>query len=173
MKLTITACLGPLACVALLGSAGAIRAGEEAAVPESLRPPAGEVLKLKLVGSGAQVYQCQDGAWKFQAPDAKLTDQTGHVIGKHYAGPTWESTDGSKVVGEVKAHQDSPDARAIPWLLLSAKSVSGNGVFGNIRSIQRLQTTGGQAPHKACEASNANETVQVPYTANYYFYAAK
>jgi hypothetical protein len=170
MNLSITTCCAVLACVALCANAATAKNDD---VPQALRPPADEVLKLKLLGSGVQIYQCQDGAWKFQAPDAKLTDESGHVVGKHYAGPTWEATDGSKVVGEVKAHEDSPDAHAIAWLLLSAKTVSGSGVFGNIRTIQRLQTTGGQAPHKACDASTANQTEQVPYTANYYFYAAR
>jgi uncharacterized protein DUF3455 len=161
-----------LACAALFASAAATSGNEDATVAATLKPPAGEVLKLKLVGNGVQIYQCQQGAWKFQAPDAKLSDETGHVVGKHYAGPTWESADGSKIVGEVKAHEDSPDSRAIPWLLLGVKSASGNGVFGNIRSIQRLQTSGGQAPHRSCDASHANQSARVPYSAHYYFYTA-
>jgi len=48
----------------------------------------------------------------------------GNKIAKHYAGTTWESNDGSKVVGEVKAKDNGPDPNAIPWLLLSAKSTS-------------------------------------------------
>jgi hypothetical protein len=158
------------AAIALFGGATAIAKDSGATVPESLKAPPDQVLKLKLKGRGVQIYQCQDGSWKLQGPDAKLTDAAGHVVGKHYAGPAWESTDGSKVIGEVKAHQDAPDARAVAWLLLQAKSVSGQGVFGNIGSIQRLQTTGGQPPQKACAA---DQTVRVPYTANYYFYAAR
>jgi len=49
----------------------------------------------------------------------------GNKIAKLYAGPTWESNDGSKAVGEVKAKVNGPDPNAIPWLLLSAKSTSG------------------------------------------------
>jgi hypothetical protein len=169
MKLSITARFAALVCVALSASAGT---SPNDSLPEALRPPAGEVLKLKLLGSGVQIYRCLDGAWKFLAPDARLSDQTGREVGKHYAGPTWEASDGSKVVGEVKAHADSPDGRAIAWLLLTAKSAEGTGMFSNIRTIQRLQTTGGQAPQKACDASMANQIVPVPYTANYYFYAA-
>jgi Protein of unknown function (DUF3455) len=169
MKLTLTSRSVLIASVALLGGAAAVAKDDAPVVPESLKPPPGETLKLKLIGTGVQIYQCQDGAWKLQGPDAKLTDSAGHVVGKHYAGPSWESTDGSKVTGEVKAHEDGPDPHAIAWLLLHAKSVSGNGMFGNVGSIQRLQTSGGQAPQQACAA---NQTVQVPYTANYYFYAA-
>jgi hypothetical protein len=171
MKLSIVVQSGwLLACAALLVSAGAHAQNASPEVAQSLRPPAGQVLKLKLQGSGVQIYQCTDGTWKFQAPEAKLTDEHGRVLGKHYAGPTWESIDGSTVVGEVKAHEDGPDPRAIPWLLLQAKSTSGNGVFSHVRSIQRLQTTGGKAPSTACDASNANQMARVPYTAQYYFY---
>jgi hypothetical protein len=167
MRHTLTARWTLFACVALLGCTAAVSKDDTTPVPDSLKPPAGETLKFKLLGSGVQIYQCQDGAWKLQGPDAKLSDEAGHVVGKHYAGPTWEANDGSKVVGEVRTHEDGPDPRAVPWLLLHAKSASGSGVFGNIVSIQRLQTTGGQAPHDAC---TAGQTVQVPYTANYYFY---
>jgi hypothetical protein len=160
-------------CAALLVSVGAHSQNTEVVAPESLKPPAGQVLKLKLRGSGVQIYQCTEGTWKFQAPEAQLTDEHGRVLGKHYAGPTWESTDGSSVVGEVKAHDDGPDPRAIPWLLLQAKTAAGNGVFSAVRSIQRLQTTGGKAPSKTCDAGNANQIARVPYTAQYYFYEQK
>jgi hypothetical protein len=169
MKRMPTPAPGVLVCIALLGCAAAMAKDDSPAVPQSLQPPPGARLKLKLIGRGVQIYQCQDGAWRLQGPDAKLTDEAGRLVGKHYAGPTWESTDGSKVVGEVRAHEDGPDPRAVPWLLLHAKSVSGNGVFSGIDSIQRLQTAGGQAPQGDC---TANQSVQVPYSANYYFYTA-
>jgi hypothetical protein len=163
-----------LGCAALLLSAAATSQNSSGSpVPEALRAPADEVLKLKVLGRGVQIYQCQDGAWKFQAPEASLSDDSGRVVGKHYAGPTWESVDGSTVVAEVKAHDDGPDATAIPWLLLHAKSATGTGVFANVQSIQRLQTKGGKAPSKVCDASSANQIERVPYSANYYFYAAR
>jgi hypothetical protein len=56
-------------------------------------------------------------------------------------------------------------------LLLSARSVSGHGVFANVHSIQRLKTTGGKAPSDGCDAARANALVRVPYTARYDFYA--
>ena len=40
------------------------------------------------------------------------------VVGIHYGGPTWESLSGSKVVGAV-IDRATPDASAIPWLLLA------------------------------------------------------
>ena len=52
--------------------------------------------------------------WVFVAPEARLVDANGMLVGHHYAGPTWEAGDGSKVVGTVKAKVDSPDAARHP-----------------------------------------------------------
>jgi len=98
------------------------------------------VLEARAVG--VQIYECtqtsEDPAryeWTFKAPDAELFDSAGRKIGKHYAGPTWESNDGSKVVGEVKARYDGPDSNGIPWLLLSAKTTSGAGGEAGYRAF--------------------------------------
>ena len=147
------------------------------AVPESLKAPADQVPVLEAQATGVQIYACSASKsdptrfeWAFKAPEAKLFNVGGTKIGKHYAGPTWESNDESKVVGEVKARDDGPDANAIPWLLLKAKSASGNGVFGQTQSIQRVKTVGGKAPATGCEQAKAGGEVKVPYKAVYYFY---
>ncbi len=105
------------------------------AVPDKLKAPADQTLALDLRASGVQIYVCsahKDDATKFEwtlkAPEAELSDAAGKKVVKHYGGPTWEAVDGSKVVGELKARDDGPDPNAIPWLLLSAKTVSGNGM---------------------------------------------
>jgi hypothetical protein len=80
-----------------------------------------------------QIYECKPTAnparfeWVLRAPEAELFDTSGKKIGKHYAGPTWELSDGSKVIGELRARDDGPDVNAIPWLLLSVKSSAGGG----------------------------------------------
>ena len=53
----------------------------------------------------------------------------------HFAGPTWQASDGSKVVGELVAKDAGPDPNAIPWLLLAAKSTQGPGVLARTVSI--------------------------------------
>jgi hypothetical protein len=148
-------------------------------VPASLRPPAGETLFLEAHASGVQIYDCAPRAdrpatyeWTFRSPEAVLVDASGHPLGRHFAGPTWESSDGSSVVGEVKAKDPGPTATAIPWLLLAAKATKGSGVFSATTSIQRVQTVGGVAPAAGCDASNAAKIARVPYTADYYFYRA-
>ena len=149
-------------------------------VPDNLKVPTTQRLVLEAEATGVQIYDCKPASgdparfeWAFRAPEAMLFDTSGKRIGKHYAGPTWESFDGSKVVGEVKARSDGPDAEAIPWLLMSAKSASGDGVLGQTASIQRAQTVGGKAPTQGCSPTLAGNEVRVPYTAKYYFYEAK
>ena len=115
-----------------------------APVPPQLEPAAGEAVMSVVAARGVQVYECRASKdnpsvaeWTFVAPEAELMDRAGKVIGKHYAGPHWEAADGSKIVGAVKARADSPQAGAIPWLLLSARSVGSDGVFSRVTSIQR------------------------------------
>ena len=74
---------------------------EEQRVPA----PPGAKLLLEVAAQGVQIYTCEkatDGYhWVFIAPDAVLFDAAGRQIGTHFAGPTWQSEDGSKIVGEV------------------------------------------------------------------------
>jgi hypothetical protein len=147
-------------------------------VPESLRAGEGEVVSAKASAKGTQNYECQAGdngtyAWKLVGPDAELSDDAGKSMGRHYAGPTWESADGSKVVAEVKAKADAPGGRAVPWLLLKAKSASGAGVFGKVTSVQRVDTEGGLPPSGGCDAAHAGAHQNVPYRSTYYFYSAR
>jgi hypothetical protein len=111
--------------------------------------------------------------WILKAPEADLYDHAGNKIGKHYAGPTWEAKDGSKVTGELAARADSPDPNAIAWLLLRARSTSATGIFGNVQFVQRLRTAGGVAPPQGCSQAAAGKEARVPYSAEYRFYAPK
>ena len=149
-------------------------------VPENLAAPANQVMALEVNATGVQIYVCGPSKadaskfeWAFKAPEAQLFDASGKLVGKHYAGPTWEAPDGSKVVGDVKARNDGPDAKAIPWLLLAAKSNSGSGLFGQTQFVQRLATAGGIAPADGCTAAQAGKETRVDYKAVYRFFNAK
>ena len=111
--------------------------------------------------------------WAFQAPEADLFDARGNKVGRHFAGPTWQLTDGGKVVGKVKAKADAPDGKGIPWLLLDPVEKIGPGALGETLSIQRVNTVGGQAPAEPADASKAGQVRRVDYTATYLFYVAK
>jgi hypothetical protein len=145
-------------------------------IPASLRAPQGQQLVLQVHATGVQIYVCQpskdDSArfeWAFKAPEATLLSRGGRQVGKHYAGPTWESKDGSKVVGSVLA-KETPDPQSIPWLLLSAKSNAGKGVLSDVHSIQRVRTVGGLAPSGACGPNQLNQELRTSYSADYLFY---
>ena len=151
---------------------GAAIAQDFKSIPENLKPAANESLKRAISAKGVQIYECREQKWVFIAPEAELFDSRGNLVGRHYAGPQWEATgDGSKVVGTVKARADAPEANAIPWLLLSTKSVGGRGYFSDVTSIQRIATHGGMAPGIACTHDGLQ--ARVSYTADYYFFHAK
>ena len=180
MNTSVVAAFACASALALGAACTQTRLGTLPRVPENLRAPETQKLALEADASGVQIYECKPSAndatkfeWTLRGPQADLFDITGKRIGRHYAGPTWESFDGSKVVGEVKARSDAPDLKAIPWLLMTAKSASGDGVLGRTASIQRAQTHGGKAPQQGCSAAFAGNEVRIPYTARYYFYEAK
>lgn len=139
-------------------------------VPDKLKP-ANESLSMIVPAKGDQIYECREAKWVFVAPEAELFDRAGKKIGRHYAGPHWESADGSRIVGAVKERADAPAAGAIPWLLLSARSVGPEGAFSKVTSIQRVATQGGVAPAGDCAQAGAK--ARVPYTADYYFFTAR
>jgi hypothetical protein len=148
-------------------------------VPQALQVPSNEEPSFLVKARGVQIYECRakkdDPAqfeWVFTEPEADLFDAKGNKIGRHYSGPTWESNDGSRVVGSVRGNVPSTDVGAVPWLLLAAKSHSGKGVFSRVTSIQRLDTMGGKAPAGGCSQANLGEKVRIPYTAVYYFYVS-
>src|SRR6266853_755981 len=177
MKDRYATTLAGASLAAILAGCAASNVGTNPLVPDNLKVPAAQTLSLVSRATGVQIYECSaaktDPAkfeWAFKAPEADLFDLSGRKIGKHYAGPTWESDDGSKVAGEVKARDDGPDANAIPWLLLSAKSASGAGVVGRTQSVQRLHTAGGKAPAGACNRAQLGRQARVAYRATYYFY---
>jgi len=146
-------------------------------MPSQLQPPAGEQLLLQVHAKGDQIYTCKaDGsqfAWALKAPDATLFNKDGKPFGKHFAGPAWEASDGSRVTGKAVANAPSPDRDSIPWLLVNIVSHDGNGVLSRATSIQRLNTKGGKAPASGCDAAHAGQELRVPYTADYLFYASR
>jgi hypothetical protein len=150
----------------------------EPAVPAKISVPAGN--KLFLVGhaTGVQIYLCDvtpaGFAWSFVAPRANLYDSRGKLLMTHFAGPTWQAKDGSRVVGRV-VDRVTLYPTAIPWLLLSTASTTvgqdGDRLAGTTY-IQRLNTSGGLAPDTACGAKTFGTTVRVPYSADYAFWKA-
>jgi hypothetical protein len=155
-----------------LGTGNPAEAGNDNRAPdvgeyEEINAPAGNKVSFHAYAEGVQIYRWNGASWAFVAPDAVLYDNDDNIVGSHYGGPTWESNSGSYVVAAV-VDRATPSADAIPWLLLAAVDSDGPGVFHRVTYIQRVNTVGGIAPAEAGEF--VGEEVQVPYTADYYFY---
>jgi Protein of unknown function (DUF3455) len=161
-----------VAAAILIGTARFAAGADQAAVA----PPAGSAPVLELFADGVQIYTCdaKDGGfvWSFKGPEANLFDQQGRQVGTHFAGPTWRIDDGSEVVGEVVAKADAPEAGAIQWLLLRAKSHQGSGALSAVAFIRRSETKGGLAPNTGCDTSHRSQQARMRYSATYQFFSA-
>jgi hypothetical protein len=150
-----------------------MRAPELPAECSSIQTPAGNKVAFHVYAIGVQVYRWNGVSWSFVAPVANLYADAGFngKVGTHYAGPTWESNSGSKVIAaRVPNTGCVPDSSAIPWLLLEKVSTDGPGIFKKVAYIQRVNTTGGLAP--TTPGTVVGEEKRVSYTAEYYFYRA-
>jgi hypothetical protein len=121
-------------------------------------------------GVGAQVYECKAGndgklAWSFREPIAALIDN-GKTVGRHYAGPTWEDIDGSKIVAKASGNAPGATADDIPWLKLDVTKHTGRGLLSKVTIVQRLNTSGGVLSGGCDKAGNFKS---VAYTATYVF----
>jgi hypothetical protein len=142
-----------------------------AEVPSAIAAVPGETLVTTAHAVGAQVYECQANAagklvWQFREPIATLFI-AGKTVGRHYAGPTWELSDGSAVSAKVAARAPGAGPNDIPLLKLEATARHGTGKLSGVTTIQRLNTRGGSVD-AGCDASGT--FLSVPYTADYTFY---
>jgi Protein of unknown function (DUF3455) len=139
----------------------------------SIVVPEGNKLSFHVYARGVQVYRWNGATWEFVAPVATLFAESNYFgeVGMHYVGPHWESKSGSKVkAARVPGTGCAPDANAIPWLILKSTETSGSGIFSKTTFVQRVNTTGGNAP---TAPGVLNELQEVEYTAEYYFYRAE
>jgi hypothetical protein len=135
------------------------------AAPPVLKPPVPvKLLGAEFVASGTQTYTCANGSFAgASVPEAQLLGTLGRI--HHYGGPTWESNR-TRTKVTAKKIAESPRAGTIPELLLQVDTSTGQGLLGKTRFIQRLLTSGGVAPARAC---TDGEKAAVPYGAIYVF----
>jgi hypothetical protein len=141
-----------------------------AEVPDAIAAR-GETHVATVHAQGAQVYECKADAagklaWQFREPIAALFED-GKTVGRHYAGPNWELSDGSAIVGKVVARAPGATDKDIPLLKLEVTSRRGAGRLAGITTIQRINTVGGVADGPCPKAGTF---LSVPYTADYAFY---
>lgn len=155
------------------------RPGTGFTLPEGTPTPGAgfEVQSAYRVTRGVQIYSCGTGAdgtgtWSTptSTPEATLR-RYGAPRSKmhHFGGPRWQARDGSTVVGAV-AERVAKEG-TIPWLLLTvtAHENSAPGLeLDPVTHISRVNTTGGVGPTGAC---TPGDTEEVPYGADYVFWA--
>lgn len=150
-------------------------------IPAALKVPDGEVLLLHAYGKGVQIYTCvagtagdtSPGTFTGPVPHAILFKDDrdeGDLVAIHFAGPTWQATDGSIVKAKKVAGVPARDPNGVDWLLLQAISNEGSGLFSKVTYIQRLYTDGGKPPVGGCDSAHNQEQVLVEYSAQYLFY---
>lgn len=170
-RIQIRPWLPALAGLALLGAATPSawatdhRAPE---VPSDIAVEAGNKVHFHAFGVGVQIYTWNGTSWGGPVPEATLFDDEGNIVAIHFAGPTWESNSGSRVVGAVVPPTVTVDTNAIPWLRLRAVSAEGPGIFAETTFIQRIRTAGGKAPVQ--NGTEIGQVARVPYSADYFFY---
>jgi hypothetical protein len=140
-----------------------------AQVPDAIAAP-GEKVVTTFHAEGAQIYECKADAagklaWAFREPIATLL-RDGATVGRHYAGPNWEASDGSMVTGKAVANVPGTGPGDIPWLKLEVVARRGAGTLEGVTTVQRINTHGGVA-NGVCD--KAGSFFSVPYSAEYVF----
>ena len=157
------------------GMLQSVAAVAEFSVPEQIQVPAGYKPVLTVHAKGDQIYQCTVNkglySWQTQAPDARLFDDQGQIVGNHTAGPIWEYKAGSRVLGRVVSKLDKTPEEAISWLLVEVLTHQGNGLLANVSFINRINTHGGLPPSSGCDANHLGSEKRSGYSADYIFYA--
>ncbi|MBI3714914.1 MAG: DUF3455 domain-containing protein [Betaproteobacteria bacterium] len=179
MQEIVSAATATIIGLAAAGVPASYAADATPSVPEAIRitVPVEHLFDYRI--TGVQIYVCATKGdakdaqveWQFKSPEGSIIGADGEVIGRHYAGPAWALSDGSKVTAEVAGRAAAPDAKNIPWLLLKATSTAGSGKLARVSFIQRLQTEGGTAPREGCDATNVGSEHRSAYSARYHFYA--
>lgn len=150
------------------GGALASTSATYAQTPTAIAAPGAVMLTLH--AEGAQIYECRADAsgklaWVFREPIATLLAD-GKTVGRHYAGPNWEYSDGSAIAGKVTGNAPGATDKDIPWLKLDVVSQRGSGVLSGITTVQRINTIGGK-PQGGCDKPGTYQSV--PYSADYVF----
>src|SRR4051812_39784121 len=138
----------PTALLLTLAAAAPAQAHKAPDVPAALQPPAGNQVFMVGHATGVQIYSCNGTAWTFVAPRANLYNNGGKLKIIHFAGPTWQHKDGSKVVGAAVANVPVT-AGAGSWVLVGAPPPQARplgGQHAETTETPRRHTTRGAGP---------------------------
>ncbi len=160
----------PIAAL-LLGGASATAAAPQGPVSAPAAFDVADRAAILVVhAAGAQIYECKVDAsgapnWVFREPIATLVGD-GRTIGHHYAGPTWELSDGDVVRGKQSAAVPGASPGDVALLKLDVVEHHGGGILKDAKLVLRLNTHGGALKG---ECPKAGELRAEPYSADYAF----
>jgi hypothetical protein len=167
---------GVLACAVALAISNVSLAQSRTPVtlPEQcsqIQIPEGNSLAYRVYALGVQEYSWNGTSWVQGGIIANLYSNSSYQgqVGTHHGGPTWISNSGGLVTGEEE-YECSPNLNSLPWQRLRADEVDGVGMFSDTTYIQRVNTSGGNAPVNP--GTYDGEPVSVAYAAEYLFYRA-
>ncbi len=151
--------------------------------PGTSHAPSADVLSpksgspfLTLDAKGYQYFRCtvdaRGGYWKFERPEAKLTNSAGETVAE-LSGPmqAFDHSDGSRIISSHITAWVNPANPAVDnkLALLQAVSDDREGVFKGVRYIQRLDTVGGM-PQGSCTQPDNGKLQKVPFSAKFVFW---
>ncbi|MDO9711063.1 DUF3455 domain-containing protein [Paracraurococcus lichenis] len=163
------ACLLALAGFLIASPGSAPRAQQS--LPDGIAAP-GTRPVLTVHAAGAQIYECTADAdgrpgWRFREPIAALF-VNGVTAGRHFAGPSWQLTDGALVLARAAASAPGATTEDIPWLKLAVIPGQASGRLAAVTVVQRINTHGGTLAGP-CDTVGALRPV--PYSGDYVFLA--
>jgi hypothetical protein len=161
IRLTLSVALSCLSAVAV--------GAELNDLPKEIAVPGASAVAT-FEAAGAQIYACSKNAkgaleWTFREPIASLL-QDGKTVGRHFAGPTWEFADATRVAAKPSAKAPGKTAKDVPWLKLAIVETAKSGPAAGAAQILRINTKGG-AFEGAC--AQEGELHAEPYAATYVF----
>ena len=138
-------------------------------LPPALAVPGGKILAT-VAAVGTQNYECVrvpkgQLAWSFREPAATFA-MDGKPAGRHFAGPTWEFTDGSRLTARVVDKAAGKTANDLPWLKLAVVDRAKKGPASGTKWVLRIETEGGAL---AGQCPTEKERRAEPYKATYVF----
>jgi len=136
-----------------------------------IQVPEGNSLAYRVYGLGVQEYSWDGSTWIAGGLIANLYSSPSYQgqVGTHHGGPTWISNSGGLVTGDEE-FECSPDPNSISWQRVRADEVDGVGMFSDTTFVQRINTSGGNAP--SYPGTYDGQPITVPFAAEYVFYRA-
>jgi hypothetical protein len=148
----------------------------QGASPGGLALPEHAVVVAVGYARGHQVYLGRlqvNGSlsWELAGPEATLWDSAGKPFAIHRKGPTWDTRDGTRLVGQLPplwSYQPPGSQKGdLPWILVRVRALGASGSSSRVNYVARVATHGGGPPKRP--PVRPGERLRVPYKAVYLF----